>query len=60
MTVSGRIVGWSFVCLLMMCVAPVSAHAQGQPAQAVQPAQPSGGQAANVMTCTAQIGERIQ
>ena len=60
MTVIGRIVGWSFVCLSMICVVPVSAHAQGQPAPAVQPAQPSGAQAANVMTCTSQIGERIQ
>src|SRR6186997_2293605 len=60
MTVIGRIIGWSFACLSMICVVPVSAHAQGQPAPAVQPAQPSGGQAANVMTCSSQIGERIQ
>src|SRR6187549_3450371 len=61
MTLIGRIAGWSFVCVSMICVSSVSAHAQ-PPSAAGQPAQPqpSGGQAANVMTCTSQIGERIQ
>ena len=54
MTSIGRIVGWSFVCVSMICVFSVSAHAQAQPAQS------SGGQAANLLTCTSQIGERIQ
>ena len=59
MTSIGRIAGWSFVCVLMICVFSTSAHAQAQPA-AGQPVQASGGQAANVMTCSSQLGERIQ
>src|SRR5262245_4268442 len=59
MTLIGRIGGWSFVCLSLMCVLPVSVHAQALPA-AGQAAQASSGQAANVLTCTSQIGERIQ
>jgi hypothetical protein len=59
MTLIGRIAGWSFVCLSIVGLCSVNAHAQAQPA-ANQAAQPSGGQAANVMTCTSQIGERIQ
>ena len=59
MTLIGRIVGWSFVCLSMICLFSASAHAQAQ-STAGPPAQQSGGQSANVMTCTSQIGERIQ
>ena len=59
MTLIGRMVGWSFVSLSMIVLLSVSAHAQAQSA-AGQPAQPSGSQAANVMTCTSRIGERIQ
>jgi hypothetical protein len=60
MTSIGRIAGWSAVCLSMICVVPAGAQAQAQQPAAEQPAQPSGGQAANLMTCTSQIGERIQ
>ena len=43
----------------MICLFSASAHAQAQ-STAGPPAQQSGGQSANVMTCTSQIGERIQ
>ena len=47
------------VCLsvIFICLASARAHAQ---APATQTAPASGGQAAQLMTCTSQIGERMQ